>query len=132
MPVTRIKHHAAMRLGLLQSVAEAYLVQLRRGSGRPEHMLRAEGIETLECVRRGAERGDLRIFQPDVIIEWKDWEWMRVFLFNGWTIPGVPVGASAPASKWHLRVNLRATRQYTSMCSWILRGGGLQSRTRLR
>jgi hypothetical protein len=27
-------------------------------------------------------------------------------MFSGWTIPGVPVGAAAPASKWHLRVNL--------------------------
>jgi hypothetical protein len=31
--VTRITHQAAMRLGLPLSVAEAYLVQLRRGSG---------------------------------------------------------------------------------------------------
>jgi hypothetical protein len=30
-------------------------------------------------------------------------------MFSGWTIPGVPVGAAAPASKWHLRVNLRGS-----------------------
>ncbi len=41
-----------------------------------------------------------------MLLGWKDWERMRVFLFIGWTILGVPVGASAPASKWHLRVNL--------------------------
>ncbi len=56
VPATRITHQAVMRLGLPQSVAEAYQVQLRRGSGRPEHMLRAEGVETLECVKPRAER----------------------------------------------------------------------------
>ncbi len=54
--VTRITHQAAMRLGLPQSVPEVYQVQLRRGSGRPEHMLWAEGVETLECVRLSTER----------------------------------------------------------------------------
>jgi len=107
--VTRITHQAAMRLGLPQSLAEAYLVQLRRGSGRPEHVLRAEGVETLECVRPRAERGDSRIFQSDVIIGWRDWERVRGFLFSGWTNVGVPVGASPPASKRHLRVNLRGS-----------------------
>ncbi len=72
VPVTRITHQAPMGLGLLQSVTEAYVVQLRRGSSRPEHILKAEGAETLECVRPRAERGDSRIFQPDVIIGWKD------------------------------------------------------------
>jgi hypothetical protein len=74
-----------------------------------EHVLQAEGVETLECVRPRAERGDSRIFQSDVIIGWRDWERVRGFLFSGWTNVGVPVGASPPASKRHLRVNLRGS-----------------------
>ncbi len=58
IPVTRITHQAEMRLGLPQSVAEEYLMQLSRGSDRQEHVLRTEGVETLECVRPRAERGD--------------------------------------------------------------------------
>ncbi len=101
--VTRITPQAAMRLGLPQSVAEEYLVQLSRGSDQ-----RTEEVETLECVRPRAERGDSRIFQLDMIIGWKDWERLRVFLFSGWVDnPGSACERSAPASKWHLRVNLR-------------------------
>jgi hypothetical protein len=70
VPVTRITHQVMMRLGLPQSVTEAYLLRLRRGSGQPEHTLRAEGVETLECVRPRTERDGSRIFQPDVIIGW--------------------------------------------------------------
>ncbi len=85
-------------------------MQLSRGSDRPEHMLRTEGVETLACVRPRAERGDSRIFQLDVIIGWKDWERLRVFLFSGWVDnPGSACERSAPASKWHLRVNLRGS-----------------------
>ncbi len=101
---TRITHQAALRLGLPQSVTEAYYVQLRRCSGQPEHILRAEGVETLECMRPRTRPGSSKSLQPDMIIGWKDWERMRVFLFSGWTIPGEPVGgASSPATKWHLR-----------------------------
>ncbi len=47
---TRITHQAAIRLGFTQSVTEAYQVRLRL-SGEPRFVLRAEGVETLECVR---------------------------------------------------------------------------------
>jgi hypothetical protein len=53
--VTRIAHQAAIRLGLTQSVTEAYQVR-RRLSGEPRFELRAEGLETLECVRSKSER----------------------------------------------------------------------------
>ncbi len=46
---TRITHLAAVRLGLTQSATEAYQVQLRL-SNKPPFILRAEGVETLECV----------------------------------------------------------------------------------
>jgi hypothetical protein len=62
VPVTIMMHQGAMRLGLPQNVTEEYLVQLRRGSGRPEHILQAEGVETLEYTRSRAERGGSRIF----------------------------------------------------------------------
>ncbi len=57
---TRITHQAAIRLGLAQSVTEAYQVRLRL-SGEPRFVLRAEGIETLECVRSRSERRDARV-----------------------------------------------------------------------
>ncbi len=47
MGVMRITHQAAMRLGLPQSVTEAYRVRLRP-SDEPQFVLRAEGVETLE------------------------------------------------------------------------------------
>ena len=65
--VTRITHQAAMRLGLPQSVTEAYQVRLKF-SGEPRFVLRAEGVETLECVRPKNERNDSRVLQPDVFI----------------------------------------------------------------
>jgi hypothetical protein len=75
---------------------------------RPEDTLWAEGVEALECARPEAKRGGSKSFQPDVIVGWKDWERMRGFLSSGWAIPMEPaIGASAPATKWHLRVNLR-------------------------
>jgi hypothetical protein len=69
--VTRITHQAAIRLGLAQSVTEAYQVRLRL-SGEPRFVLRAEGVETLECVRSRSERRGARVLQPDVIIGWPD------------------------------------------------------------
>ncbi len=48
--VTRITHQAVIRLGLAQSVTQAYQVRLKL-SGEPRFVLRAEGVETLECVR---------------------------------------------------------------------------------
>ncbi len=107
--VTRITHQAAMRLGLPQSVTEAYRVRLRL-SDEPQFMLRAEGVETLECVRPRNERNDTGILQPDVIVGWADWDKVQPFATSGWTTPGqVPPGATAPATKWHLRVNLRGS-----------------------
>ncbi len=98
MGATRITHQAAMRLGLPQSVTEAYRV------------LRAEGVETLECVRPRNEWNDSRILQPDVIVGWADWDKVQPFATNGWAILGqVPPGATASATKWHLRVNLRGS-----------------------
>jgi hypothetical protein len=72
--------------------------------------MRAEGVETLECVRPRNEQNDSRILQPDVIIGWADWDKVQPFATSGWTTPGqMPPGAAAPATKWHLRVNLRGS-----------------------
>jgi len=88
---------------------EAYRVRLRL-SDEPQFVLRAEGVETLECVRPRNERNDLRTLQPDVIVGWADWDKVQPFATSGWTIPlQVPPGATAPATKWHLRVNLRGS-----------------------
>jgi len=104
--VTRITHQAAMRLGLPQSVTEAYQVRLKF-SGEPRFVLRAEGVETLECVRPKNERNDSRVLQPDVIIGWADWNKVQPFAMSGWAILGQALpGATAPATKWHLRMNL--------------------------
>jgi hypothetical protein len=82
-------------------------VQLKL-SGEPRFMLRAEGVETLECVRPRNERNDARVLQPDVIIGWADWNKVQPFAMSGWAIPGQALpGATAPATKWHLRMNLR-------------------------
>jgi hypothetical protein len=102
---TRITHQAALRLGLAQSVIEAYQVQLRLSS-EPRFVLRAEGVETLECVRSRSERGSARALQPDVIIGWPDWSKVQPFVTSGWAVSGqTPPGATAPATKWHLRMN---------------------------
>jgi hypothetical protein len=107
--VTRITHQAAIRLGLAQSVTEAYQVRLKL-SGEPRFVLRAEGVETLECVRSRNERKDARVLQPDVIIGWLDWDKVQPFAMNGWPIPGQTLpGATAPAPKWHLRMNRRGS-----------------------
>jgi hypothetical protein len=107
--VTRITHQAAMRLGLPQSVTEAYRVRLRL-SDKPQFVLRAEGVETLECVRPRNERDDSRTLQPDVIVSWADWDKVQPFVMSGWMIPGqVPPGATTPATKWHLRMNSRGS-----------------------
>jgi hypothetical protein len=104
--VTRITHQAAIRLGLPQSVTEAYQVRLKL-SGEPRFVLRAEGVETLECARLRNERNNTRVLQPDVIIRWSDWNKVQPFAMSGWTIPGQTLpGATAPATKWHLRMNL--------------------------
>jgi hypothetical protein len=105
--VTRITHQAAIRLGLTQSVTEVYQVRLRL-SGEPRFVLRAEGIETLQCVRSRSERKDTRVLQPDVIIGWSEWNKVQPFAMNGWAIPGQTLpGATAPATSWHLRMNRR-------------------------
>jgi hypothetical protein len=105
--VTRITHQAAIWLGLPQSVTEAYQVRLKL-SGEPRFMLRAEGVETLECVRPRNERNNTRVLHPDVIIGWSDWNKVQPFAMSRWAIPGQTLpGATAPATKWHLRMNLR-------------------------
>ncbi|MFN9910423.1 MAG: hypothetical protein ACK56F_30645, partial [bacterium] len=76
---TRITHLAAVRLGLAQSATEAYQVQLRL-SNEPRFILRAEGVETLECVRSRNERGSAKALQPDVIIGWQDWSKVQPFV----------------------------------------------------
>ncbi len=102
---TRITHQAAIRLGLAQSVTEAYQIQLRLSS-EPRFMLRAEGVETLECVRSRNERGSARALQPDVIIGWPDWGKVQPFVSSGWAVSGqTPPGGTAPTTKWHLRMN---------------------------
>jgi hypothetical protein len=106
---SRITHQAAMQLGLPQSVTEAYQVRLRL-SDQPQFTLRAEGVETLECVSPRGERNSSRALQPDVIVGWVDWDKVQPFMQSGWMIPGqVPPRATAPATKWHLRVNLRGS-----------------------
>jgi hypothetical protein len=103
--VTRMTHQAAVRLGFAQSVTEAYQVQLRL-SREPQFILRAEGIETLECIRSRSERGGARALQPDVIIGWPDWGKVQPFTISGWAIPGQAfLEATAPATRWHLRMN---------------------------
>ncbi len=84
MGVTRIMHQGAIQLGLAQSVTEAYQVRLKL-SGEPQFVLRAEGVETLECVRSRNEQKD--VLQPDVIIGWSDWNKVQPFAMSGWTIP---------------------------------------------
>jgi hypothetical protein len=63
---TRITHLAAIRLGLAQSATEAYQIQLRLSSSDPWFVLRAEGVETLECVRSRSERGSAKALQPAI------------------------------------------------------------------
>jgi hypothetical protein len=108
---TRITHQAAMRLGLPQSVTKAYQVRLRL-SDQPRFILPAEGVKTLKCVRPRDERDSSRALQPDVIIGWVDWNKVEPIMCSGWSTPGqVPPGATAPATKWQLRVNLRGSPQ---------------------
>ncbi len=84
-------------------------MQLRL-SDHPRHILWAEGVETLECVRTRDEQETSRILQPDVIIGWMDWDKVEPFIFSSWTIlgQGLP-GGTAPATKWHLRANMRGS-----------------------
>ncbi len=105
MSVTRITHQAAMRLGFAQSVTEAYQVRLRL-SGKPRFVLRAEGVETLECIRSRSEQRGARALQPDVIIGWPDWGKVQPFAMSEWAVPGQALpGATAPATRWHLKMN---------------------------
>jgi hypothetical protein len=106
---TRIRHQAAMQLGLPQSVTEGYRVR-RTLSDWPQFILRAEGVETLECARPRDERDSSRALHPDVIIGWADRDKGEPFIHSGWMISEqVPLGATAPATRWHLRVNLRGS-----------------------
>jgi hypothetical protein len=105
--VTRITHQAAIRLGFAQSVTEAYQVQLRLSS-EPRFIFRTEGIETLECIRSRSKRRGAKALQPDVIIGWPDWGKVQLFTISGWAITGQAfLGATAPATRWHLRMNRR-------------------------
>ncbi len=41
-----------------------------------------------------------------MIIGWPDWGKVQPFTISGWAIPGQAfLGATAPATKWHLRMN---------------------------
>ncbi len=61
---------------------------------------------SLECVRSRSERGSARALQPDVIIGWPDWGKVQPLVSSGWAVSGqTPPGATAPATKWHLRMN---------------------------
>jgi hypothetical protein len=45
-----------------------------------------------------------------VIIGWVDWDKVEPFMHSSWMIPGqVSLGVTAPATKWHLRVNLKGS-----------------------
>jgi hypothetical protein len=60
----------------------------------------------LECVRSRSERGSARALQPDVIVGWPDWNKVQPFVMSGWAASGqTPLGATAPATRWHLRMN---------------------------
>ena len=87
MGLTRITHQAAIRLGFAQSVTEAYQVRLRLSS-EPRFILRAEGVETLECIRSRSERRGAKALQPDVIIGWSDWNKVQPFVMSGWAVSG--------------------------------------------
>jgi hypothetical protein len=92
-------------VGLTQSVTEAYQVQLRLSS-EPRFVLRAEGVETLECIRSRSERRSARALQPDLIIGWPDWGKVQPFTIDRWASPGQAfLEATAPATRWHLRMN---------------------------
>ncbi len=64
--MTRITHQAAIQLELPQSVTEAYQVRLKL-SDEPRFVLRAEGVETLECVRLRNERKDARVLHHRLV-----------------------------------------------------------------
>ncbi len=56
------------------------------------------------------ERDCSRALQLDEIIGWVDWDKVEPFMHNSWMILGqVPLGATTPTTKWHLRVNLRGS-----------------------
>jgi hypothetical protein len=61
---------------------KAYRVGLRF-SDQPRYILRAEGVETLECVRPRDERESSRALQPGVIIGWMDWDKVEPVIFSG-------------------------------------------------
>jgi hypothetical protein len=64
----------------------------------------------LECVRPREELDNSRTLQPDVIIGRVDWDKVEPFIHSSWLIPGqVPLGATTPAMRWHLRVNLKGS-----------------------
>ncbi len=112
---TRITHQAAMRLGSTQSVTEAYQVQLRLSS-EPRFILRAEGVETLECIRSRSERRGARALKPDVIIGWSDWNKVQPFVMSGWAVSGQTLpGKAAPATKWHLRMNHKGSPTFLNV-----------------
>jgi hypothetical protein len=112
VPVTRITHHAAMRLGRQQGITKTYRVDLRRDSMRPEHSLWVDGVESLErtdCgTRARANQLERQGRQPDVAIGWRDWERMTKFVSSRWAIPVVPDGGKPlPATRWHMYSNRR-------------------------
>jgi hypothetical protein len=81
MLISRITHEAAAQLELQQESNWAYQIDLRNGRGKNKNILFAKGVEVLKCLEPGAgsEPGQQNPGPrlPDVIIGWKDWEWMR-------------------------------------------------------
>jgi hypothetical protein len=81
IPITRITHKATARLRQRKETGRAYQMDLRRDPVRARDILWARGVEVLKCLEPGAnsEAGwrNPGPGQPDVIIGWKDWEWMR-------------------------------------------------------
>ncbi len=57
LPITRIPHEAAARLGLQEETARAYQVDSRRDPVRARDILWARGVEVLECLDPGASSG---------------------------------------------------------------------------
>jgi hypothetical protein len=113
--VTRITHQAAIWLGFTPSVIEAYQARLRLSS-EPRFILRAEGVETLECIRSRNERRGARALQPDVIIGWSDWNKVQPFVMSGWAVSGQTLpGAYAPATKWYLRMNYKGSPTFLNV-----------------
>jgi hypothetical protein len=112
MPLTRITHSAASRLGLQGRPKWVYRVNLRKVPRKMEDYLVPMGVVSLEILelqtrlRVGRQRPEPR--RPDVTIGLKDWERMRAFLYSGRKVPAaVENKRQEQVAKWHICMILR-------------------------